>query len=114
MSWIAALVPLAALILGAAGWGGRMAWRVMSRTTRFLDDFFGAEGRPGVMARLAALEQSLDHVVAETRPDHGHSLRDVAVRTAGDVAEIKHKQELIQQRMELLEAARAEREDKDR
>jgi hypothetical protein len=99
--WIAALTGVAVAAATAAGWLARLLWRTLSGTTRFLDAFFGAEGRPGVMARLATLEESVAHLVRETRPDHGHSLRDLAARTARDVAEIKDEQARIRTQIEL-------------
>lgn len=63
------------------------------------------------MARLGSLEESLAHVVAETKPDHGHSLRDVIGRIELDVAEIKTDQGSMRKRIELFETQRAGRED---
>jgi hypothetical protein len=109
-AWITSLVALAAALAGLAAWGIRWTYRIIMRITRFLDDYFGEparEGvpaRPGVMARLAALEEALAHVVAETRPNHGNSLRDVVAQTAQDVADMRG-------RMELFEHQREGRED---
>jgi hypothetical protein len=92
-------------------------WRILKRTTHFLDDFFGEPARdgvpakPGVMARLGSVEDALGQVLAETRPDHGHSLRDVVHRTAEDVAEIRVAQTSMRTRMELLETQRFGREE---
>jgi hypothetical protein len=109
-AWITAALALAAAVGGLAAWGIRWTWRILSRTTTFLDDYFGepardgVAARPGVMSRLQAVEDSLAHVVAETRPNHGNSLRDVVARTAQDVADMRG-------RMELFETQRAGRED---
>lgn len=62
------------------------------------------------MARLGSLEASLAHVVAETKPDHGHSLRDVIGRIETDVADIKTDQGSMRTRIELFETERAGRE----
>ncbi|MGA5202830.1 hypothetical protein [Streptomyces variegatus] len=83
----------AALVWGGAvsvlGTVGTVAWRVgrgvahfASRAGQFFDDWYGEEGRPGVaprsgvMVRLASLEDGLDHVRHEVRPNSGESLRD--------------------------------------
>lgn len=98
-------------------WGLRHAWRILRQVTHFLDAFFGEPARdglparPGVMARLGSLEDLVAHVVAETKPDHGQSLRDVVARTATDVATIKVDQGEMRRRMELFETQRAVRED---
>lgn len=116
-AWFSALTALSIAVFGLLAWAIRWAWRILKRTTHFLDDFFGEPARdgvpakPGVMARLGSVEDTLGQVLAETRPDHGHSLRDVVHRTAGDVAEIKAAQESMRTRMELLETQRFGREE---
>jgi hypothetical protein len=113
--WVTAAVALAVALAGLAGWGLRVAWRLVSRTIRFLDDWAGEPARPGVaerpgvMARLQSVEQSLASVLAETKPNGGSSLRDVVHRTAADVADIKYDQIMMRQRMELFEHNREER-----
>jgi hypothetical protein len=108
--WIAALTPLAVAVLGFAGWFTRRTWGVVRGLGHFLDDYKGRPAHdgtaatPGFMARLASVEESLAHVVAETRPNHGNSLRDVVARTAADVADIKHEQAGVRTRLELLQA----------
>jgi hypothetical protein len=115
-AWITALTAVLVAVLGFAGWAGRYSWRVLRRTTRFLDAFFGEEphdglgARPGVMARLDRVETALAHVLAETRPNGGDSLRDVVARTALDVAEIKAEQAGVRARLELMQAERNGRE----
>jgi hypothetical protein len=83
----------AALVWGGAisvlGTVGTVVWRavqsvsrVVGRTGQFLDDWYGEDARagvperPGVMQRLASLEDGLDHVRHEVRPNSGESLRD--------------------------------------
>ncbi|MFJ4627211.1 hypothetical protein [Streptomyces sp. NPDC088847] len=62
--------------------GVRTLSRFGSRAGQFLDDWYGEEeragvpARPGVMLRLAALEDGLDHLRHEVRPNSGTSLRD--------------------------------------
>ena len=116
-AWITALTAAAVAVLGFAGWAARYGWRVLRRTTRFLDAFFGEEphdgldARPGVMVRLERVEATLARVLQETRPDGGNSLRDVVARTAQDVADIKAEQAGVRTRLELLQAGRAQRGD---
>jgi hypothetical protein len=99
--WVAALTALAVAVFGAMGWLAAIAWRVLRRVVHFLDDYAGRpeiDGRPavpGFMARLVLVEEQLTHVVAETSPNHGTSLRDLVHRTAADVAVIKDEQAKI-------------------
>jgi hypothetical protein len=123
-SWISALTTIAIAVGGAAVWAGRYGWRVISRTTRFLDDYFGEPasgglpGRPGVMARLQSVEQlvtkvaeDVSRVAQETRPNGGTSLHDVVARTEQAVAGIRDEQAAMRTRMEQLETQRAGREE---
>jgi len=77
------------------GWAVRHTWRIMRRTSRFMDDYFGQEARdgmpavPGVMARLAVLEKIVHDIRTETQPNGGTSMRDAVNRTAEDVAAAK-------------------------
>lgn len=115
-AWITALSSLVVALIALLGWLGRLAWRIASRTTRFLDDFFGEDarpgqpGRPGVMARLQALERTLADVSAETKPNGGSSMRDVMHRTANDVTEMKHQVSALASRVEQFERQRVRRE----
>jgi hypothetical protein len=115
-AWLTAFVALVGTVTTGMVIAVRWAWRILSRIMSFLDDYFGEaprEGvpaRPGVMARLAAMERSLAEVQAETKPNGGHSLRDVVHRTANDVADIKADQAAMRQRMELFERQRENRE----
>lgn len=92
--WVAALVALVVAVFGCVAWAMRWAWRILRRVVHFLDDYAGTpaqDGRPavpGFMARLANVETQLGHVVAETSPNHGRSIRDLVLKTADDVAEI--------------------------
>lgn len=111
-AWLTALVALVVAVFGGLAWAGRWAWRILRRVTHFLDDYAGRPAedglpaRPGFMARLASAEESLAHVVAETSPNHGTSLRDMVMRTAQDVADIKTEQAAVRDRLELLQAQR--------
>ncbi len=116
-AWITAAITLAAAAAGCAAWAARWTWRLVRRTARFLDDYFG-EGardglpaRPGVMARLGSVEQLLARVAAETTPNGGGSMRDEVARTARDVADIKDEQVKMRGRIELFEVRRAGREE---
>jgi len=118
-AWIVAAVALATAVIGCLAWCARQAWRILVRTTQFLDDYFGEPGRPGVpsrpgvMARLQAVEASIAHVVAETSPNHGKSLRDIVHRTAEDVAEIKAEQAAMRDRMESHHPQRSDGKEMD-
>jgi hypothetical protein len=115
-AWLTAFTALAAAVGGLLVWGGRLAWRLITRTLNFLDDWAGegarpgVEARPGVMARLLAMERAVAEVRAETRPNGGHSLRDVVHRTANDVADIKADQAAMRARIEQFEHQRQERD----
>lgn len=103
-AWIVALVSLSTLVSGCLVWVIRWGWRVAVRITRFLDDYFGEPARagvpatPGVMARLQNLEQSLNHVRDEMKPNGGNSMRDAINQ--------------VSSRIEQLEKQRAGREEK--
>ena len=119
VAWLTAFTALAAAGGGLLLWSGRLGWRLVTRTLNFLDDWAGepprpgVEARPGVMARLQDLEAGLARVLAETRPDHGHSLRDVVHRAAGDVADVKTDVGELRRRVELFEREREQREGKN-
>jgi hypothetical protein len=108
-SWLTAAVALAVAVVGCAGWLLRIAWRGARRVTHFLDDYNGEPARdglpakPGFMARLASVEKALEHVVQETSPNHGRSLRDIVIRTASDVADIKAEQAAVKARLDIFE-----------
>jgi hypothetical protein len=104
--WVAALTALAAAVSGCIAWGLRWAWRILRRVGHFLDDYAGEPARdglpakPGFMARLAAVEGQLEHVVTETSPNHGTSLRDIVIKTAADVADIRTEQAKVREKLE--------------
>lgn len=116
-AWVTAFTALAAALGGLAAWGGRLAWRLITRTLNFLDDWAGqparpgVEAHPGVMARMMAMERKLADVQAETKPNGGSSLRDVVHRTANDVADIKTEQSAMRARIEQFERQRQRRDD---
>jgi hypothetical protein len=105
-AWVGAATVAAATAAAFAGWAARWLWRIATRTSHFLDDYFGRPeggglpGRPGVMARLAQHEALLERLIAETEPNGGNSLRDVVARTAADVAGIKDEQGRLREQIE--------------
>lgn len=124
--WIGAVAALLGA-LGAVKWGPG-AFRFFRRIVTFLDDWSGTPprdgvpGRPGVMARLAAVETTTADILAETRPNGGGSLRDAVNAVRQDVAE--HREAVgpqitalttgmgeLRERTELFEQ---QREDRDR
>ena len=116
---ITAAVIVSTALFTALAWALRWAWRILARTTRFLDDYFGEpsrEGlpaRPGVMARLQKVEDIATEVRAETRPNGGNSLRDFVHRTAEDMAEVKASLASLTGRVELFEHQREDRDAED-
>jgi hypothetical protein len=118
-AWLTAFTALAVAVAGCLLWAARHTWRVIGRVIHFLDDYSGQPSRdglparPGLMARLATLEESVQRLATEMEPNHGTSLRDVVHRTAGDVADIKQEQALMRARIELFETQRAGRERKN-
>ena len=85
----------------------RWAWRLLRRTTHFLDDYFGEPSRdgipakPGVMARLQALTDDvaqvgvqvgqntadLSRIKSQVFPNGGTSLRDAVDSVAAGLKE---------------------------
>ncbi|HUY46673.1 MAG TPA: hypothetical protein VMV92_13215 [Streptosporangiaceae bacterium] len=113
---ITAVVIAATAIATLIAWALRWAWRILSRTTRFLDDYFGEparEGlpaRPGVMARLQKVEDITTEVRTEIRTNGGTTLRDVVYQTAADMAGVKEALDALTGRVELFEVQRENRE----
>jgi hypothetical protein len=113
--WLTAFTALAVAVAGCLLWGGRTAWRAVRRVGHFLDDYSGEPARdgmparPGLMARLTSVEESVAHLATEMQPNHGSSLRDVVHQTARDVADIKNEQALVRNRLELFDARQQEK-----
>ena len=113
---ITAVVIVSTALAGAVAWALRSAWRILSRTTRFLDDYFGEPARdglparPGVMSRLQNVEEITTEVRAEMRINAGNSLRDVVHQTAAEVADVKTALSSLTSRVELFEVRREGRE----
>jgi hypothetical protein len=87
-AWVTALIALVTLLGALAAWGLRWSWRLATRIARFLDDFFGDPGvpgvrpaRPGVMQRLAQLESGMQDIHDQVHLNSGHSMRDTVQRT---------------------------------
>ena len=116
--WVAAIVALAVAVFTGMAWTGARLWRLMRRAAHFFDDYFGQPGRdgmearPGVMARLGGVEKLVEHIAAETSPNHGKSLRDIVFATAADVTNLRTEQTQLRERVELFETQRARREEK--
>lgn len=110
-AWLVAAVTLMSVLGGVILWAGRWAWRLGNRIIRFLDDYLGEPARsgvperPGVMARMARFEQLLGHVLAETQPNHGTSLRDAVNRVESEVTQARTDQAEYNRRLERVEAA---------
>lgn len=91
-AWIAAVVALATAVAGCAAWGLRWGWRILTRTTHFLDDFMGEPARqgvperPGVMKRLQCLTEEIAKIQAQVIPNGGSSLRDAVDQLTADLA----------------------------
>lgn len=107
-AWIVALVTLATAVTGLLVWLGRTGWHAARRVGRFLDDYFGEPAhdglapKPGVMARLSAVETQLRDIGAEVHPNSGHSLRDVVHQTADDVSAVKTGLRVLSERVEQI------------
>jgi hypothetical protein len=116
--WLTAFTALAVAVAGCLLWCARKAWHASRRVSHFLDDYAGEPARdglparPGFMARLGSVEESMKHLSAEMSPNHGSSLRDVVHKTAADVAEIKSEQAAVRVRLELFDAQRPREEKK--
>jgi hypothetical protein len=104
--WVASITAVAVALAALAGWAARWAWRILSRTTQFLDDYFGEparegiEARPGVMARLRNVESLAGDIRAETRPDGGNSMRDIVHRVADELGALRSRMELFETQRE--------------
>lgn len=86
------VVVWAAAIAAVAGLLG-LAWRLIRQfrhLVRMLDQFVeewhgaesrpGVEGHPGVLERLHRIEAGMSDLVHEVRPNDGHSMRDAVDR----------------------------------
>ena len=117
--WIVAVIAAATTAAGLGAWLMKWAWNTITRTGRFLDDYFGEparEGmaaRPGVMGRLQSLEDKLSAVLSETRPNGGGSFRDELRRVGTDVGDVKNALQGLTGRVDGL-ASRVELFEKQR
>lgn len=115
-AWIAALTALTMAVGGIVVWCLRWAWRILSRTMKFLDDYFGEPARPGVperpgvMARLQRVEDLAREIRNETTTNGGTSMKDEIRRTASQVGTIRSKVEQLAGRVEQIDLDREHRE----
>jgi len=88
-------MELAQIILSIAGTlggitviivtGGKIS-KSFKRFIHFLDDYFGEEarpgfsGRPGMQERLRKIEEDVDHISYEMKPNSGSSIKDAINR----------------------------------
>lgn len=88
-------MELAQIILSIAGTlggltvivvtGGKIS-KLTKRFIHFLDDYFGEEarpgfpGRPGMQERLRKIEEDVDHISYEMKPNSGSSIKDAINR----------------------------------
>lgn len=134
-AWVTAALALVVAVTGCIAWGLRWGWRVLSRITRFLDDFMGeparqgVPARPGVMTRLQSLTEEVAKVQAQVIPNGGSSLRDAVDRVSADLklvaADLSEHRHLtspairqltadvaeLRRRVELFETERSVRDD---
>lgn len=75
----------------------RSVSKMVKRTNMFLDDWYGDEHTPGVMARIDSLERDLEQVrnqvVSELNRNGGESTKDAAVMALKAVREVQFQQE---------------------
>lgn len=77
LAWLGGLV----VVLGGAAAAVRRAWRTLRAMGRFLDDWFGTDDRPGVIARLDRLEK----LAGQLERNGGHSVADQVAQIASTV-----------------------------
>jgi hypothetical protein len=115
--WFALMAGGIAALLGILTAGVRTGRVMHRRITDFLDDWAGqpqrpgVAARPGVMARLEAVEETTADISQETKPNHGHSMRDIVHQTSTDLAGVKADVAALRGRTELFEHERHDRED---
>ena len=79
--------------LGALWKLARWGRPIIRRLEQFLDDFYGSPARPGVaarpglMERLATVEQQTSTIAYNVTPNHGHSAHDQQARRINAVGD---------------------------
>ncbi len=92
-AWIAAAAAVVAAL--AAAKPLHWLWRLLAGTHDFITDW------PRMKAAIADLQNQVAEIKAETRPNGGHSMRDVVHRTAEAVDDIRHEQARLRAQIEL-------------
>ena len=92
-AWIAAAASVAAVVISVKPL--RWLFRLLIGTHEFIADW------PRMKADVTDLKNEVADIKAETKPDGGHSLRDVVHRTARDVVDIKDEQARLRALVEL-------------
>lgn len=91
--WLVGAVVGVTVLVTAA----RKLWVFMRRVGHFLDDVSGEPERPGVparpglMERVATIEDRLGAVEHEVQTNQGGSLKDAVRRTESHVAELRRR-----------------------
>lgn len=94
-AWVTAAAALATALGALLLYIGRWLLRITRRAHLFFDDWDGephrpgVPGRPGVMQRLATVEETLGKVLTETSPNGGKSLRDAVNNIQVDVGKLR-------------------------
>lgn len=111
-AWVAALAALAGVLLGVLTWWARVLWHGFRRADQFLEDWNGVsadkghQARPGVMERLARLENRVNDVQSQVHLNSGHSLRDVVTRTEDAVGQLQGQVRELKEAVDAMRPAR--------
>jgi hypothetical protein len=82
LAWLTCIGAFGSLVIACIRFGRRAGRQIM----QMVEDFNGTKERPGVPAKLGVMErlQTLDlqvaHVISETSPNHGGSMKDAVSR----------------------------------
>ena len=84
--WVAAITAVTVAAAALAGWVLRWAWLIATRTTRFLDDYFGEAERPGMPARPGVMAR-LSRIEEQVHANGGGSMRDSVDRIEASLSQ---------------------------